>query len=59
MKLEPTTKKGILVCYSETSRAYCIYIPAQRKVVQRRDLRFEERALRRPWEVDQVEQHAP
>jgi hypothetical protein len=59
-KLEPTTEKGILVGYSETSRAYRIYLPAQRKIVLRRDVRFEEeRALRRSREVDQVEQQAP
>lgn len=34
-KLEPTADKGIFVGYSETSKAYQIYIPAQRKVVVR------------------------
>ena len=28
-KLEPTAEKGIFVGYSETSKAYRIYIPAQ------------------------------
>ena len=41
-KLEPTAKKGIFVGYSETSKAYRIYIPAQRKLVVRRDVKFEE-----------------
>lgn len=41
-KLEPTAKKGIFVGYSETSKAYRIYIPALRKIVLRRDVRFEE-----------------
>ena len=46
--------------YSETSKAYHIYIPALEKVVLRWDVRFEEeRALRRSQEVDQVEQQAP
>jgi hypothetical protein len=27
-KLEPTTEKGILVGYNETSKAYMVYIPA-------------------------------
>ena len=41
-KLEPTVEKGIFVGYNETSKAYQIYIPAQRKIVVRRDVRFEE-----------------
>jgi hypothetical protein len=46
-KLDPTTEKGILVGYSETSKAYRIYIPSTRKTVLRRDVKFEEeRALR-------------
>lgn len=52
-KLEPTTERGILMGYSETSRAYCIYVPAQMNIVLRRDVTFEEeRALRRSSEVD-------
>ena len=47
-KLDPTTKKGIFVGYSETSKAYQIYIPALWSVVVRRDVRFEEdKAFRR------------
>ena len=47
-KLEPIADKGIFVGYRETSKAYQIYIPAQRKVVGRRDVKFEEeRAFRR------------
>eukprot|EP00253_Pinus_taeda_P029250 PITA_29250 len=50
-KLESTAEKGIFVGYSETSKAFQIYIPAQRKVVVRRDVKFEEdRAFRRSWE---------
>jgi len=41
-KLESIAEKGILVGYSETNRVYCIYLPAQRKIVLRRDLIFEE-----------------
>jgi hypothetical protein len=45
-KLDPTAEKGILVGYSETSKAYRIYIPSTRKTVLRRDVKFEEeRAL--------------
>jgi hypothetical protein len=40
--LDPTTEKGILVGYSRVSKAYRIYIPALRRVVVRRDVRFEE-----------------
>ena len=32
-KLEPTAEKGIFVGYSETSKGYRIYIPAQQKLV--------------------------
>lgn len=48
-KLEPTAKKGILVGYSETSKAYRVYIPTLRKTMVRRDVKFEEeRALQKP-----------
>jgi hypothetical protein len=50
-KLDPTTEKGILVGYSETSKAYRIYIPTTRKTVLRRDVKFEEeRALRNSYQ---------
>jgi hypothetical protein len=57
-KLDPTTEKGILVGYSEISKAYRIYIPTRRRVVVRRDVRFEEdRAFRRSLELrDRVEE---
>jgi hypothetical protein len=32
-KLEPSSLKGILVGYSESSKAYKIYVPSQRKIV--------------------------
>jgi transposase InsO family protein len=45
-KLDPIAEKGILVGYSETSKAYRIYIPTIKKIVLRRDVKFEEeRAL--------------
>jgi hypothetical protein len=34
-------KKGILVGYIETSKAYRIFIPMQRKIVVSRDVKFE------------------
>jgi hypothetical protein len=47
-KLDPTTDKGILVGYSEASKAYRIFVPARRKIIVCRDVQFEEeRALRR------------
>jgi hypothetical protein len=47
-KLDPTGEKGILVGYSEVSKAYRIFVPARRRIVVSRDVQFEEeRALRR------------
>ena len=46
--LEATGERGIFVGYDETSKAFRIYLPTQRKVVVRREVRFEEeRAFRR------------
>ena len=59
-KLEPTAEKGIFVGYSETSKAFRIYIPAQRRVVVRRDVKFEEdRAFRRSRELEYLDQPDP
>jgi hypothetical protein len=57
-KLDPTTENEILVGYSRVSKAYRIYIPALRRVVVKRDVRFEEdRAFRRSCELrDRVEE---
>jgi transposase InsO family protein len=41
-KLDPTAQQGILVGYSEVSKAYRIYIMPLRKVVVSRYVRFEE-----------------
>ena len=50
--MEPTTEKGIFVGYDETAKAFCIYLPSQRKVVMRRDVKFEkERVFRRSREL--------
>ena len=55
-KLEPTADKGIVVGYNETSKAYQICIPAKKKVVVRRDVKFEEeRAFRRSCELHYIE----
>jgi hypothetical protein len=57
-KLDPTTQQGILLGYSEVSKAYWIYIPSQWRVVVSRDVRFEEgRAFRRSLESrDSIEE---
>lgn len=55
-KLEPTVEKGIFMVYSETSKAYWLYILASRRVVVRCDVKFkEERAFRRSRELDERE----
>jgi hypothetical protein len=36
------SERGIFVGYSETSKAFRIYLPSLRKIVLRRDVRFEE-----------------
>jgi hypothetical protein len=42
-KLEPSGKKGIFVGYSESSKAYKIYIPEQHKLEVSRDVTFNEK----------------
>jgi hypothetical protein len=42
-KLEPSGKKGIFVGYSDSSKAYRIYIPEQHKIEVTRDVMFNER----------------
>jgi hypothetical protein len=41
-KLEPLGRKGTLIGYNESSKAYRIYIPGQRQIEVRRDVTFEE-----------------
>jgi hypothetical protein len=56
-KLDPTAQQGILVGYSEVSKAYRIYIPPLRKVVVSRDVRFEEdRAFARSLESSRADE---
>jgi hypothetical protein len=51
-KLDPTGEKGILVGYSEVSKAYRIFVPARRRIVVCRDVQLEkERALRRSTDM--------
>jgi hypothetical protein len=42
-KLEPSGKKGIFVGYSDTSKAYRIYVPGQQKIEISRDITFDEK----------------
>jgi hypothetical protein len=41
-KMDPMAERGIFVGYSETSKAFRIYIPSLRNTVLRRDVRSEE-----------------
>jgi transposase InsO family protein len=41
-KLDPSGRKGTFVGYSESSKAYQIYIPGQRQIEVSRDVSFEE-----------------
>ena len=51
-KMEPSGKKGIFVGYSETSKAYRIYIPGTRLIEVSKDVTFhEEEAFRRFQEI--------
>ena len=47
-KLDQTAEKGYLVGYSETSKAYRIYIPNNRNIVVKQDVKFiEDRAFKK------------
>ena len=57
-KLEATGERGIFVGYNETSKAFRIYLPAQRKIVVRREVKFEEeKAFRRSLDSEMEDQH--
>ena len=58
-KLDPTEEKDIFVGYSETSKAFYIYIPSLRKTVVRRDVRFEDGAFRRSRDMEQGGKSTP
>lgn len=50
--MEPSGKKGIFVGYSETSKAYRIYILGTRLIEVSKDVTFqEETTFRRPQEI--------
>jgi hypothetical protein len=41
-KFDPSSRKGTFVGYSESSKAYRIYIPGQRQIKVGKDVSFEE-----------------
>jgi hypothetical protein len=54
-KLETMTPKGIFVGYSETTKAYRVYMSARRRTMIELDVRFEEgRALRKSLEREKT-----
>ena len=56
-KLDPSGEKGLLVGYSETSKAYKVYILVRKRIIVSRDVQFDEdRALRRSMDLP-VEKH--
>ena len=60
-KLDPTGKQGIFVGYSESTKAYQIYIPEQRKMELSKDVTFEEdvayrRSRRSDWDSDDLQE---
>ena len=57
--MEPIAEKGIFMGYNDTSKAFRIYILALRRVVLRRDVKFEEeKAYRRSQELDRLQPSA-
>ena len=51
-KFDPFVEKGLLVGYSETSKAYRVYIPTRKRIIVSRDVQFDEdRALRRSLDL--------
>jgi hypothetical protein len=54
-KLEPSSRKGTCVGYSESSKAYWIYISGQRKIEVSRDVSFEEEAAFRKLRRSHIE----
>lgn len=60
LKLEPSRKRGIFIGYSETSKAYIIYILGQKNIELSRDVIFEENlALKRSQSSLDPEVHIP
>jgi hypothetical protein len=61
-KLDPSGKKGIFVGYSETSKAYRVYIPGYRQIEISRDVTFDEDATfsrSRQHHTDEIHDEEP
>jgi hypothetical protein len=54
--LEPSRKKGIFVGYSESSKAYRIYIPEQHKIEVSRDVTFNEKMAFKKSKEETIEE---
>ena len=51
-KLDPSREKGLHVGYSETLKAYRVYIPTCKRIIVSRDVQFDEdRALQRSMDL--------
>ena len=51
-KLDPSREKGLLVGYSEISKAYRVYILARRRIIVSRDVQFnEDKALQKSLDL--------
>ena len=59
--MDPSGRKGVFVGYSESAKAYRIYIPGQRKIELSRDVTFEDICYQRSRHAksDSDEQEAP
>ena len=56
-KLDPSGEKGLLVGYSETSKACKVYAPACKRIIVSRDVQFDEdRDLRRSLDLPAEQQ---
>ena len=55
-KLEPSGKKGIFVGYSESSKAYRIYIPEQHKIEVSIDITFNEKMAFKKYIEESMEE---
>jgi hypothetical protein len=61
-KLDPSGKKGVFVGYSETSKAYRVYIPGYRQIEISRDVTFDEDATfsrSRQHHTDEIHDEEP